>query len=124
MAKKTKDKPAEGRKFDDNKVRYDLLPADGLDAVARVLTFGAKKYGDRNWEKGIDYGRLFRAALHHLWAWWCGEETDPESGLHPLAHCTCCVLFLLCFEIRTIGGGGLDDRPRNTHPLEDGPSGK
>ena len=118
---KVKNKPSEeGRKLDENKVRYDLLPVDGMDEIARVLSFGSKKYGDRNWEKGISYGRLFRAAIHHLWAWWCGEQVDPESGRHPLAHCACCVIFLLCFEVRSIGGGGLDDRPRNTRPLLDG----
>lgn len=109
----------EGLKFDDNKVSYHLIPVDALDEVSRVLTFGARKYGERNWEKGIRYARLYRALLHHVWAWWCGETHDPESGLHPLAHAVCCALFLLSFERRGVAASGIDDRPRNTSPLRD-----
>ena len=85
-------------KHDIGKTRYDLLPPEALEAVARVLTFGAKKYGDRNWEKGLDYDRIFAAAQRHMWAHHGGEKLDPESGLSHLAHAACNLAFLLHAE--------------------------
>ena len=31
-----------GKKYDQDKVRMDLLPFDSLEEIAKVLTFGAK----------------------------------------------------------------------------------
>src|SRR3990167_2452104 len=73
-----------GRKDDDNKPRFDLLPFDALRAVATVLTFGAAKYEDRNWEKGMKWGRLAAATLRHIGSWMCGYDYDEESKLHHL----------------------------------------
>ena len=98
----------QGNKFDDEKVRVDLLPPDALWEIARVLTFGAQKYDSWNWYKGISYSRLFGAALRHLWQWWRGYDTDAESGLSHLAHVGCCVLFLLQQVIER--RGDKDDR--------------
>lgn len=86
----------EGRKDDDGKNRWDLLPWRGLEQVALVLTFGAKKYAPDNWRKVAGWRwRYFRAAVGHLAAWVTGEKNDPESKLPHLAHAACCVLFLL-----------------------------
>lgn len=84
-----------GVKHDGEKVRMDLLPAFALEEIAKVMTFGAKKYEAHNWKKGIAYSRLIGAALRHLLAWARGEELDPESGLTHLAHAGCCIVFLI-----------------------------
>lgn len=99
-----------GNKDDGGKVRYELLPPEALEEVAKVLTFGAEKYGERNWELGINYSRVFGALLRHIWAWWnpLQPDKDDETGLSHLAHATCCVMFLLTFEQR--GMTKLDDR--------------
>lgn len=97
----------EGKKDDADKPRMDLLPPDALFAVAEVLTFGAKKYAPRNWEKGMNWGRLSGAALRHLFRWAAGEELDPETNLPHLAHFACCALMLLSLTLRNIGH---DDR--------------
>jgi hypothetical protein len=99
---------SEGRKDDAAKVRMELLPPELLEATAIVLTFGAKKYEDRNWEKGMKWGRVFGALMRHLWAWWRGEGTDPETGYSHLWHAACCIAFLISYEARQIGE---DDRP-------------
>lgn len=96
-----------GVKYDEGKPRTDLLPTDSLLGVAEILSFGAAKYGDRNWEKGMDWNRLYAAALRHLYAWQLGEDLDPESGKHHLKHATCCLLMLLAYQLR---GVGTDDR--------------
>ena len=42
----------QGRKDDQGKARFELIAPEFLFALARVLTFGAAKYADRNWLKG------------------------------------------------------------------------
>jgi len=103
---------SEGNKFDGGKLPWHLLPPDALEEITRVLQFGANKYGDRNWEQGMAWHRPFSALMRHMWAWWRGEDTDPETGITHLAHAGCCILFLLAYEKR---GVGTDDRP--TEPI-------
>ena len=98
----------EGRKDDGGKARHDLIPPELPEAVAAVLAFGANKYGERNWEKGMSWGRPFAALMRHMWAWWRGEKTDPETGFSHLWHAACCIAFLIAFEQRD---AGVDDRP-------------
>lgn len=91
--------PSPGRKDDADKPRYDLIPPEALDLIARVMTHGAQKYGVDNWQLVPDFRRrYFSAAMRHLWAYWNGEELDSGaegSGLPHLAHAACCVMFLL-----------------------------
>lgn len=101
----------DGRKFDVGKPRYDLLAPEFLDGVALVLAFGAKKYADRNWEKGMEWGRCFGALMRHMWAWWGGEEKDAETGYSHLWHAGCCLMFLSAYERRRTG---TDDRKDKT----------
>jgi len=103
-----------GIKHDKGKARWDLIPWDGLEEIVNVMTFGADKYGDRNWEKGLGYSRVWAAAIRHMWKWFHGEAVDSETGLSHLAHAGCCLLFLLAYERR---GNGIDDRP--TPPMGD-----
>lgn len=102
---------AEGIKHDTDKVRLDLYPPEALFATSRILTFGAKKYADRNWEKGLKFSRVFGAAMRHLWSWWRGENTDPETGENHLHHAACCITFLQTYVER--GMDSFDDRSRN-----------
>jgi hypothetical protein len=101
--------PTEGRKDDNGKARHDLIPPEFPDALAQVLAFGASKYGQRNWEKGMAWGRPFAALMRHMWAWWRGEKADPETGMSHLWHACACLAFLVAFEARK---SGVDDRPR------------
>lgn len=98
----------EGVKYDQDKLKWHLLPGDALNEVVKVFQFGADKYGERNWEKGMGWSRLFSAIMRHMWAWWRRNPHDEETGLSHLAHAACCVLFLLAYEIR---GDKNDNRP-------------
>lgn len=104
-----KDGWTEGKKFDDGKVRMELIPPSTYESIGAVLTFGAKKYADRNWEKGIKWSRCYGAAMRHLAAWWGGENLDPETKFSHLWHAQCCLSFLVEY-LRT--HPELDDRPR------------
>ena len=87
--------PEEGRKFDGGKLEYGLLPPKALEATVEILTFGAQKYARDNWKHVDDAKRRYFDALQrHVWAWKQGEQLDPESGKHHLAHAMCCLMFL------------------------------
>lgn len=102
---------AEGRKDDSDKVRLELIPPELLFAVGDVLSFGARKYADRNWERGMNWSRVFGALMRHMWAWWSGEHLDKETGKSHLWHAGCCIAFLIAYEAR---GTGTDDRPEKS----------
>lgn len=75
-----------GLKYDYGKLRYDLVPTRPLEEVVKVYTWGATKYADHNWRRGISWSRIFGAIMRHCWAWFRGETYDQESGLHHMAH--------------------------------------
>lgn len=60
--------------------RFDLIPPEALKALAGQYGMGASRYGDRNWENGYPWSLAFAALNRHLWAFWSGEDIDPESG--------------------------------------------
>jgi hypothetical protein len=99
-----------GVKHDQEKLPYHLIPPELLQATADILAFGAKKYSARNWEAGMDWSRVYAALQRHMWAWWGGENLDPETGKSHLWHAATNIAFLLAFEAR---GLGADDRPKN-----------
>jgi hypothetical protein len=44
--------------------RYELIPKEALDALARRLALGAERHGENNWKKG---GAEFKkATIRHL----------------------------------------------------------
>ena len=89
----------QGKKLDQNKPRMSLLPKGALNAVIRVLEFGATKYQVDNWKHVPEAKtRYYDAMQRHIDAWWQGEQKDPETGEHHLAHAICCGMFLWWFD--------------------------
>ena len=107
--------PTEGARFNAGKPRWDLLPAGALSELVNVFSFGAYKYDDDNWRKGLKYRDCLRAILSHTFKWVAGERCDPESGCHHLAHAAWNCLVLVEFDL--IGRTDLDNRPQGTAPL-------
>lgn len=87
--------------------RYDLIPFEALDEVARVYAFGATKYDDHNWRKGYPWSWSLGALGRHLSAIMRGEDRDPESGCLHAAHIAWHGLTLVVFVLL---GLGTDDR--------------
>lgn len=77
------------------------------DAV-RVLEFGAKKYAEWNWAKGMSWQAIIGCALRHAKAVLEGEQLDAESGQTHLGHFLCNLVFLDHY-VRVYKEG--DDRP-------------
>lgn len=96
-------------KKDGTKLRYDLVPAEAIEELVKVYTFGAQKYEAHSWESGMKMSRIYAALFRHMTAWWLGEDTDKESGLSHLAHATWNVIALLTYVKR--GMHETDDRP-------------
>lgn len=101
--KSVADQQSAGLRFDQGKPRYDLLPADGIDTLVKVYTFGAQKYADRNWEKGMEWSKCLGPLKRHLAAWEMGEEVDKESGLPHMAHVVWNAMALLVYGLRKVG---------------------
>jgi hypothetical protein len=102
--------PASFVKHDGEKNPLHLLPTVALEKVGEVLAFGARKYASHNWRLVDLRSRYYAATLRHLFAWWRGDDVDPETGLPHLAGAACSLLFLLEAELV---GLGADDRPHH-----------
>jgi hypothetical protein len=70
---------------------------------------GAMKYGRHNYRAiGIRSSVYFDATLRHLFAWWEGQDIDPDSGLH---HITKAIAGLMVVRDAMLQGKVDDDRP-------------
>lgn len=90
----------EAIRHNQDKLRVDLIPTELIEEVAKVLTFGAKKYSPNNW-KGFtkeQQDEILGSLLRHILEYQKGNKLDSESGLHHLAHAACNIAFILYFE--------------------------
>lgn len=98
----------EAKHLDEGKTALQyILVFKGLDDVAKVGEFGAKKYGQFNYMAGSSYMRFLGSCTRHLSAYIRGEDKDTESGISHLAHLVFDCLMLLEWTYR---GVGQDDR--------------
>lgn len=93
------------REPSDGKGRYDLITPFGLARLAKWYELGAKKYADRNWEKGIPFSRCIDSAKRHIDKYIMGM-TDED-------HLSAAVWNLLAIiHFQELGMDELDDMPR------------
>ena len=102
--------------------RYDMIPADSLRILAEHYGKGAEKYppfdnGDGlgvldNYRRGYHWSLSFAAMMRHAWAFWGGEDTDPETGSPHLAAVAWHALTLLHWSQNEDLTQKYDDRPR------------
>ena len=151
----TSDKRGTGARYNDGKMRVDLIPfwiiadyedkqfegmltpeldealailrqlgqwqarvCDAADVLERmddpwvggaaVFDYGAKKYADWNWAKGMAWSVPAACAVRHLLAILRGEMNDPESGLPHIGHVASNLVMLAHYEEYYSEG---DDRP-------------
>ena len=83
------------RDIAEGKGRYDLLPWEAIHEVALHCEQGAKKYGERNCERGIPIHSLLDSALRHLSQYMQGATDEPH-----LRAAAWNVLFALWMEQR------------------------
>ena len=77
----------EGLKYDDGKLRWDLLPLPDIEDIVKVYTEGAKKYTPNGWQNVPNgYERYKAAMFRHLVEFEKGNEIDEETGCLHLAQ--------------------------------------
>ncbi|AGS81010.1 hypothetical protein [Caulobacter phage Cr30] len=96
-------------RYNEGKPRMDLIPPEAMLALGRHFEIGAKKYADRNWERGMDWGKCCASLERHLQAWKSGEDYDVETGSHHMIAVAWNAFVLFTYAIRGIGK---DDRPK------------
>ncbi len=104
------DKKHKGLRFNEGKLRYDLVHPWSHEQMVKVLTKGAIKYESRNWERGMKWSTVIASLKRHLIAIENGEDFDPETGELHIAHVACNAHFLTAYyKIYPQG----DDRPHD-----------
>ena len=97
-----------GLRFNEGKLRYDLIHPKAIKGLVSVLTAGSKKYSDRNWEVGMKWSNVLASLKRHLAAIESGEDFDEETKLLHADHLQCNAHFLSAYyDIYPQG----DDRP-------------
>jgi len=100
----------QGLRYNKGKLRYDLLHPISQEGIVKVLTRGAEKYAERNWEKGMSWTSVLASLKRHLAEIEKGEDYDAETGLLHIDHVQCNAHFLSAFyKIAP----EFDDRPHN-----------
>lgn len=103
----TKRELTQALRFNENKVRYDLLPPYAIHQLACVMTKGAEKYAPINWEKGMEWSKCLASLKRHIAKFEMGIDNDEETGLLHLAHAmTNCAFLIEYYKIYPQG----DDR--------------
>jgi len=92
-----------GLRYNADKVRLDLIPAEWVIVLGEILTGGAKKYAPRNWERGMEYSKMIASLMRHLFKRLCGEIYDKESRSPHMGHVAWNALALMSYDLRGIG---------------------
>jgi uncharacterized HAD superfamily protein len=84
--KKVEQERGKGLRFNRDKLRVDLISPLVTDEFAKVLTYGAKKYGERNYQKGMPWMTVVASLERHIKEFKHGIDVDDESKCLHLAH--------------------------------------
>ena len=95
--------------------RFSLIPVGFIWELAEHYGRGAKKYADRNWERGYKWSLSLDAHSRHLAQWLMGEDNDPETGS---SHLVAAAWHLIALWFFHKFGKGTDDV--RTHQQEHG----
>ena len=86
------------RRYDEGKLRMELVPIKPLMELAKVYTNGAAKYhlydengnitedASDNWRKGMSWRKTIGAVKRHIAHWERGEDVDPDPKMKGTLH--------------------------------------
>lgn len=84
-----------------------------LFEIGAAMLEGAAKYGRHNYRVvGVRSSVYFDATMRHLWAWWEGQDIDPDSGMSHVSKAIASLVVLRDAQIH--GKVDNDDRPPPT----------
>lgn len=79
-----------------NKLPMHLFPEVAAAHTVLAMLDGALKYGRNNFRAiGVRASIYADAAQRHIKAWFEGEDSDPDSGVHHLGHAIACLAIVL-----------------------------
>ena len=110
MDDKSTKKKGGGLRLNEGKARYDLIHPVAEAGLVKVLTAGANKYAERNWELGMPWSKVIASLKRHLAAIERGEDFDHETGELHINHLQCNAHFLSAYYSIYPQG---DDRPHS-----------
>jgi len=90
--------PKTGGQKGQKPAQMSYFPFDALTEISKVYQYGASKYARDNWKKGYNWSLNFDAMMRHMFAFWEGEDLDPESHCSHVAHAAWHALTLLWFQ--------------------------
>lgn len=103
---------------------FHLIPWTIIREVAEHFGRGARKYEDRNWEKGYAWSLSFAALHRHLEAFWQRDDFDQDPSLyiegeqHNARHIVAVVWHALVLAWFSRYKVGTDDRPARPTPYD------
>ena len=90
------------------------LPLEGLAAGAAALEYGAMKYADRNWEKGLPWQQMIDSLKRHIDDFERRKDFDDGPSGSGLPHVCMIMAGALMLSSSVIRGIGEDDRMAET----------
>lgn len=97
------------------KAPFSSLPTRVIAEAGVALLEGNAKYGRHNYrEVGVRASVYYDAVMRHLFAWWEGEDIDPDSGI---SHVTKAMTALMVLRDCMMEGNWTDDRPPKCMPF-------
>jgi hypothetical protein len=91
------------------KAPMSTIPANVLAEMGVAMLEGTAKYGRHNYrEVGVRASVYYDAVMRHLFAWWEGEDIDPDSGV---SHITKAMTALVVLRDSMMQENWADDRP-------------
>ena len=80
--------------------RFDLIPREALEALAKRLTLGAAKFGEFNWQKAVSDPTFQRDVTNHLMAHLLDFQLQGNSMQDNTAAIITNAAFLCYFEAK------------------------
>ena len=86
------------------------IPLESLAAGATALEYGARKYSDRNWEKGLPWQQMIDSLKRHIDDFERGHDFDNGPDGSGLPHICMIMAGAMMLSTSVIRGIGEDDR--------------
>lgn len=89
---------------------FRQLPLEALAAGAVALEYGAEKYDNRNWERGLPYQQMIDSLKRHIEDFERGRDYDDGETGSGLPHIALIMSSAMMLSASVIRGIGQDDR--------------
>jgi len=65
----------------EDKGRFDLIPYEALQRLARIYQKGAEKYGENNWKKGMPIEFFLDSGSRHIYKYLAGWDDEDHLAM-------------------------------------------